>query len=487
MIEPKSPSIVPPKRKWMYRVLALILGFVPFVLMEGICLFAGWGTVDDSEDQYVGFSAIQPLFEKSETEETCIISPARRKYFAHDEFPVQKPQKGFRIFCLGGSTVQGRPYSIESSFTRWLEISLQQMQPDTDWDVINCGGISYASYRLVPILKECLSYEPNLIIVCTGHNEFLEERQYGKLKQTPPALQQVELWGRNFRTVNALQSWMVKKPARAELDVEVQARLDFKRGLERFQRDPEWADAVTQHFESNLQRMIDLAKKANVPILFVKPCSNLAGTRPFKDEENASLSANQRVVVQELYGQAKNLITYDLTMARDAFEAICENDPGFASAWYELGLCEMMLKNYEASRKALVQARDTDVCPLRMTSALEAALDDVVQRNQILLLDAHQLLESKTETGILGDFWLVDHVHPSFSGHQEIGLALAKELEKLQIVTAKPGWEATVKVAFKDHFESLPRAYFHKGQRMLERLRGWTEGKAEGTEEPHIE
>ena len=31
-----------------------------------------------------------------------------------------------------------------------LELSLRAARPEREWDVINCGGVSYASYRLVP-------------------------------------------------------------------------------------------------------------------------------------------------------------------------------------------------------------------------------------------------------------------------------------------------------------------------------------------------
>ena len=47
--------------------------------------------------------------------------------------------------------------------------------------MINCGGVSYASYRLGPILDEVLGYEPDLIMLYTGHNEFLEARTYPRL------------------------------------------------------------------------------------------------------------------------------------------------------------------------------------------------------------------------------------------------------------------------------------------------------------------
>ena len=54
-----------------------------------------------------------------------------------------------------------------------------------DWEVINVGAISYASYRTAGLMEELAQYEPDLFIVYTGHNEFLERRTYDTLSERP--------------------------------------------------------------------------------------------------------------------------------------------------------------------------------------------------------------------------------------------------------------------------------------------------------------
>src|SRR5690606_6623553 len=127
-----------------------------------------------------------PLFVANPETGNYEIPEARQVYFRPESFPIRKGLGEYRIFCLGGSTVQGRPYSVETSFTTWLEISLHAADPSRKWNVVNCGGVSYASYRLAPILEEVLRYEPDMIVLCTGHNEFLEDRTYRGVKATSP-------------------------------------------------------------------------------------------------------------------------------------------------------------------------------------------------------------------------------------------------------------------------------------------------------------
>jgi hypothetical protein len=175
-------------RQWLKRLLAVCLGLSFFVAIEGLLWLVDAGHPDLTDDPFVGFSDQQPLFVKSADSREMTISPARLRYFAPDSFPLKKSPGTTRIFCLGGSTVQGRPFSKQTSFTTWLQLALKSGSTDqkTKWEVVNCGGVSYASYRLVPILEECLNYEPDLFIICCGHNEFLEDRTYGSIRDQSP-------------------------------------------------------------------------------------------------------------------------------------------------------------------------------------------------------------------------------------------------------------------------------------------------------------
>ena len=170
----KQPPRLTRRRRWMFRLAAILIGLSPFLLLEVVFRVADIGRQRELGDPYIGFSAIHPLFELNAAGDCYEVAASRQEFFRPDRFLASKPQDEFRVFCLGGSTVQGRPFAIETSFTTWLELSLQAAAPNTKWRVVNCGGVSYASYRLAPIMEEILAYEPDLIILYTGHNEFLE-------------------------------------------------------------------------------------------------------------------------------------------------------------------------------------------------------------------------------------------------------------------------------------------------------------------------
>ena len=82
---------------------------------------------------------------------------------------------------MGGSTTYGRPYFDNVSFCGWLRAYLQAADPTRNWEVINAGGVSYASYRVAILMEELVEYDPDLFIVYSGHNEFLERRTYPQI------------------------------------------------------------------------------------------------------------------------------------------------------------------------------------------------------------------------------------------------------------------------------------------------------------------
>ena len=195
------------------------LGVVLLGLVEIVCWCFGWGGSGGYVDP--GFDPASSLFVTNASGDRLVTRETRVKFFVKESFPVEKEDGVFRVFCLGGSTVQGRPWSIETAFPAWLELSLQAAAPERRWEVVNCGGVSYASYRLTHVLKEVLRYQPDLILLCTGHNEFLEDLTYGAQKNAPLTMVRRNEWLMQFRVYGLLRRARLK-----DMHLHVRARGD---------------------------------------------------------------------------------------------------------------------------------------------------------------------------------------------------------------------------------------------------------------------
>lgn len=463
------------------RFGAICFGLLIVLAIEGVLRLAGVGRLQDAGDPFVGFSDVVPLFKLNEQGTHYEIAQIRQDFFRPDSFLKNKPPDEFRIFCFGGSTVQGRPYAIETSFTRWLELSLTAADPSRTWRVVNCGGVSYASYRLVPILKETVQYQPDLFIIYTGHNEFLEERSYSEIKEQPEWLKAFHERAIDWRIYGFARQLIRpskhQPQAPSALPAEVDALLDHQGGLERYHRDDEWHQRVEQHYEHNLRRMLRIARREQVPVILANPVSNISGTPPFKAELHNLLSASERDEFIRQWEIAKQEAWDDLDVKLRTVQRAVELDPRHAEAQFLLARVYEARGEIEQAKEAYLRAKDEDICPLRMTERMHATVRRVAQQTSTPLVDVRAVFEQRAKHGIPGDQQLIDHVHPRIEGHQLIAELLFEEMTQTGMVTPQATWKDIRKELYRDNFSLLPDDYFPTALSRLEGLNRWARGR----------
>lgn len=482
------------RRRFCFRIAALLLSLLPLLATEVFCRVFGWGAADLTVDPFVGFTAVRPLFRRTADGAHYRTAPERLQYFREDQFAARKPANAFRVFVFGGSTVQGHPFSIETSFPTFLRLSLETAQPNRTWEVINCGGVSYASYRLLPIVAECLDYEPDLFVFCSGQNEFLEDVTYSRRRQTAPLLG--PLWSaaqslQSFRAAVQLAQQLQNRrspdaptgsghPAtRPVLPAEVQTLLDQHGGLEHYHRNDQHAADVVDHYGSNVRRLIELCRQNGVPLLIIQPPVNLSDCPPFKSEFSTATTVQQRERISAGLREANRLSAKDPTAAVLLAERTANIDPRYALSWYQLGQLMLNTGRWDDARRAFQRAVDEDVCPLRMTSPLHRSLRQAVADAGAPFLDAQELLSAGCRGQILGEQRLVDHVHPSFRGHEDLAVAIAEWMEQEGLLQPdRAGWQEFSRQRCRLAVQQLDDSYFLQGRRRLQVLRNWAAGRA---------
>ena len=468
------------RKKILFRVGAIGVGLLPLVVLELILIATGWHASDAVRDPYIGFTENRPLFVENEDGTRFEIAGNRKPLFQPDSFLIKKPKDDFRIFCIGGSTVQGRPFSIETAFPKWMELSLSAADDTRRWRAINCGGVSYASYRLVPIVNEILTYQPDLIVLYTGHNEFLEDRTYASIKSNSGWVGRTHERLSALRTYSFLRDSFVSQSKQTEaetLPVEVEARLDFKGGLDLYQRDDAWKEKVVVDFQNNLRRIVRQTQVANVPLILVNPVCNLRDVAPFKSESAPELSPVQREDF-DLQWRAflKERDSWTAEKVLSTLESLAEFNPRHADLQFRLGHACLQADLVARAKRHLIAAKEEDICPLRATEPIYEAIDRVQQEFKIPFVDAMEFFVSKSSDGIPGRESLVDHVHPTIHGHQLIAELIVAKMIDLDIVETAP--DAAAKAdCYREHLESLDNFYFERAKDRLNGLQRWAEGK----------
>ena len=430
--------------RWAGPVLAVAALALFFGLLEGLLALVGVQPVTLREDPFVGFAGSAPLFAPEPGaggEVYLATSPAKLELFNEQRFRRDKAPGAYRIFCLGGSTTFGRPYDDATSFAGWLRELLPEADPGRRWEVINAGGVSYASYRVARLMRELAELEPDLFVVYTGQNEFLEERTYAAMRRLPAPVRRVA------GALSATRTWagmdlllgrvgVLSPQAEGSRDVltgEVDAKLDRAAGLDLYRRDDELRRRVLDHYRVSLERMVDIAGEAGARLVFVVPASNLRGCSPFKSQHTDGLggtgSARSQSLLESARGQMRAQAWAPALAALDEAVAV---DPRFAELHYQRGRALFALGRHAEARRAFERARDEDVCPLRALGEMASILRRVAARSGTPLVDFEGLLEARLRAAaghsILGDEDFLDHVHPTIEAHRALALALIEAL-----------------------------------------------------------
>jgi len=428
--------------------LALGLGvaIVFFVLIELILMAAGVKTLYDRTDPAVGFAGYAPLFIKhTEPNGEEIYSTASNKmeWFNMQSFPAKKHENVTRIFCIGGSTTYGRPYDDRTSFCGWLRRFLPAVDPTRNWEVINAGGISYASYRAARLMEELADYEPDLFIVYSGHNEFLESRTYNKLLKVPKFLRSLAVVASRTRLYSLLSDLINKGDA--VLPTEVTALLDHSVGPDDYHRDDEKRDAILNDYKTSLFHMTNISERAKAKLIFVTPASNIGDFSPFKSEPSYNLSPLEISQVETF----KNALTTALdesdylraeTIAKEAL-AIDDRDPELL---YLHAQALRALERIDEARSAFIQSRDEDVCPLRALTPVRKIVTEVAQTKNTGFVDFVQIVNEKSPNRIPGSELFLDHVHPTIDGNQLLALAIVQEMLQEEMLSQSATWNEDI-------------------------------------------
>lgn len=472
-------------RRILFRLGAVLAGLMPLLMLEAGLRIFDLGRPAETPDPFLGFNRNSPLFERQGA--VYRTARARAPFVAPQEFPVEKPRDGFRVFCFGGSTVYGHPYLGATAFPRWLELELAGSDPTRSWQVINCAGISYASYRIVPLAREVLRYKPDLIVLATGHNEFLEDRTYRTLKSRSAIWAWLQGKASSLHTVGLARNWLargqptanrleVAPDSHTELGPGINPRLDNASGYASYRRDDAWHKSVITQYDDSVRTIVANCQAAHVPILLVRLGSNLRDCPPFKSEHRAGLAPEPEADWQAAFGIATAAEKTDLPRARQFYLEAAAIDGEHALLDYRIArVLDRMGRKTEAL-SYFQKARDKDICPLRIVSPLEQSLARISVETGTPLVDAASLLAARSPDRIPGNDWYVDHVHPTIGGHQLIARALAAQMRDSGLLARTAAWPEEIRrTTYARHLEELGGAYFADGRRRVGWLEKWAQ------------
>jgi len=391
------------KKLLLFKILSALSPFIFLLILELILRIFNYG-VDTS------------LFVKYPPDERFMVMNyyASNKFFPdtvsatkgnQELFAINKAPNTFRIFVLGESTTIGYPFRPNGSFHRWLQYRLMQMYPDKNFEVINLSLTAVNSYTVLDFGKQLAQYQPDAVMIYTGHNEYYGALGIGSTTSVGSNrfLLHTLVKLRTLKTVQLLNNIIGKvatifKSSQPKGDpkslMEVMAArqhiaygsADYKAGIDQFNR--------------NMTELCSTLDNEKIPTFLSNVVSNEKDLPPFISNGSG---------------------------------------PGSANWYYDAGQTAYQKADYPTAKQDFDKARELDQLCFRAPEAINTCIKKIAgQYPYVHLVDAQQLFEQNSPHGILGSETIMEHVHPTLFGYALLSEAFYRALQQQQLIKDKP-------------------------------------------------
>lgn len=429
MTVPERPTTsIPVRRKLMYG-LVIVIAF--FVLLEiGLRLVGYTGETRSTTALEVYGDPPKPFTLKPGPDGTKTVSTNTAETFRPGTFLIPKPPGEQRVFCFGGSATFGSQVTTEETYSPRLQKQLQNRLDDSDSkvNVINLGRPALESFRIKHLVKEIIDgFEADLLVLYTGHNDYINVLRIDDIL-TIEKLSRTSL-KRRLKIIRLLS------PSRVFQLLE-QLVWASRRTLEKTITYDEYVQAKRQvfrmaeaGFKDNIEDIILMARKADIPVLLCTVASITYGCPPFNSALPGKLSHSDWGALLDLNDQ----IVFRLWQNRpqeavEIAQTTLQINPRNAHLLYLYGSALFNSGRFDEAKAALQSARDEDISGRRAPGNVNRILKELVQLYSIPLADIERAFQDRCRNGIIDDSLFIDPIHPSPEGHRVIAETLAKTI-----------------------------------------------------------
>ena len=321
-------------------------------------------------------------------------------------FKKHKPDNGYRVFVMGGSTTASWPYPNNILFSRVLAQRLSDTFPDKYIEVINTGIAAVNTFTLLDFTDEILAQQPDAILIYAGHNEF-----YGALGAG--STQTVGQSHGLIKTYLALSKLKTFQLIRTLVDGSKKiiggtgegatsghsTLMGQMVGDNSIAYNSETYLNAKSNYEANLTEMLIKISAADVPVMLSELVSNLRDHPPFISiDDGNNLPANM------LYEWGNQL--------------------------YEEG-------KYRVAREAYTMAKDQDGLRFRAAEDINVSIHKIAAQFGAPVVPMKAYFENASPNGIIGKELMLEHLHPNADGYMLMAEAFYHTMRKTRFVDAE--------------------------------------------------
>jgi len=406
-------------KKSLFRIITVFLVILLLALVEGALRLFGYGddlSVFYRHPQLTGYYFINPNSGRRyfpRAEEKPLVSG--------DAFRVQKPENGLRVFVFGGSSAAGYPWFHNGAFSRMLRDRLSDLYPQRVIEVVNVAMPAVNSYTILDLAGTVARYDADIFLVYAGHNEFYgalgvasSETVGGQrwLVKTYLALQHVRLFQLLQDGIGGVAGWFGGKAPGGRDDRTLMERMvDEQRiayGNDRYEK-------AMEIFGQNMNEFARIARENNIAVFFSEVVSNESDQPPFEPVEDTPFTNTWLDSLPQAPGYR-------------TIKDYLQKQPGDAALHYRLAQQLAQDGLYEQAARHFTFAKDLDGLRFRASEDINRIIRRVARTHNFPVVALKQHLRDLSEHGLIGNNWMLEHLHPNLRGQFETAKAFARSI-----------------------------------------------------------
>ncbi|OGX50850.1 MAG: hypothetical protein A2243_06100 [Omnitrophica WOR_2 bacterium RIFOXYA2_FULL_38_17] len=363
---------------------------------------------DDVSFKYAYGDIYKKLYKKKFKGGDFVYSSQRQYFSDYEEFSVKKPDDTIRIIFIGGSFT----YDWAGHITLPVDLI-----PGKKLEIINAGMPGYDSYRVEIIAKEMMSYDPDLVVLISGNNEYFNQ-------------QGINLTAYYFN--------------------EFLARFSFYRNFKKSimfnnkkinEENIDQLQLIYLNYEKNIKSIVANANKNDVPIVLSTLPLNFSGSLVDVPEP-----VDSQFIQGKIYLDDGNYAE-----AIDVFNGYINDHPGDMLGYYFLGRAHeknndhVEAKNNYSLAKNLMAVADTS------NTKKNEIVKKIAKEEGAGLLDLEEIFTKSAQNGLTGKEQFRDHCHVWKEYFPVMDKALIKTILQNNDIYSKLFDSNTVKKKLEDY------------------------------------
>jgi len=355
--------------------------------------------------KYAYLDVLKPFFRRSRTGwGSARMIPQRAESLA-PSFSTPKAPGTLRIFVVGGSVAT--PFSVDGA-TQLSKFASSAL-PNRPVEVISCGMGSYDSRRETGVLREILDYEPDLVVLLSGNNEYHLDTPYPRLLVLDHLLNGIAVYRKTTELVRSLVGKKDPDPSPA-----------FGRANEQFER--------------NLRGMARLCREHKIPLVLSTLGANLRDSPPSSQWRRPMLEAS---------------VFFDALQALDErrYSSAAEGLRRFTAAFpedpygrYYLAKAQDGQGDYREAKRNYALAADFDLPGNRTSPARNEIIRRVAREEGAILADLEKQFEALAPQGIPGAETFRDSCHWMQEFYPLVSLTILRAASERSALAPAAAW-----------------------------------------------